>query len=357
MMKVIVTKYLNVRVGKPSVNAPCYQYLAPGSELKVDGTLYKGDKYEGIDTWMKDAAGNYYWSGGVESHYPVNTEALDFWFDQLKIKDIWNTYKEKGDKSTVLILDSGINNNLSVFKDVIVNGIKNFAVNSQNTYSNDKNSHGTHCAGLIASVSSDYKVGVAPLSKLLVCKVTENGQLKNGTELKNALREYLITDYKFDVISISQTIVQEDTDLQQLIQAHINNKKIVVAAIGNNSTLQNSNWKRFPGYFDDCISVGACESNNLLSKYTCTPDKATIFAYGSNIGSYQKNEFPEPLTGTSQATAIVAGICSLIVSFLKKKRIPFDQAFISELIRKYSVPMTNGSKYRLIDPYSIFSNL
>ena len=62
-MKVIVKdNFLNVRAGKASVNAPCYQYIAPGSEIEVDGQLYKGDLFDGIDTWMKDAAGNYYCS-------------------------------------------------------------------------------------------------------------------------------------------------------------------------------------------------------------------------------------------------------------------------------------------------------
>ncbi|SHK70613.1 hypothetical protein SAMN04488028_107198 [Reichenbachiella agariperforans] len=63
-MKVTVTKYLNVRVGKPSVNAPCYQYLAPGSEIEVGEKLYLGDSYDGMDTWYRDEADNYYWSGG-----------------------------------------------------------------------------------------------------------------------------------------------------------------------------------------------------------------------------------------------------------------------------------------------------
>ena len=66
-MKVLVKHFLNVRAGKPSVNAPCYQYLAPGSEVEVDGKLYKGDQFEGINTWLKDDVDNYYWSGGVEN--------------------------------------------------------------------------------------------------------------------------------------------------------------------------------------------------------------------------------------------------------------------------------------------------
>jgi hypothetical protein len=42
---------------------------------------------------------------------------------------------------------------------------------------------------------------------------------------------------------------------------------------------------------------------------------------------------------------------------LKKKGIAFDQAFISELLKKYSVPLVNEEKYSLIDPTSIFNNL
>ena len=92
-MKITVTKFLNVRVGKPSLNAPCYQYLAPGSELQTDGNLYKGDSYDGIDTWMKDNAGNYYWSGGVEKENLNNQLLADisgkWWLKNYNIPEIW----------------------------------------------------------------------------------------------------------------------------------------------------------------------------------------------------------------------------------------------------------------------------
>jgi subtilisin family serine protease len=275
----------------------------------------------------------------------------------MKIRDIWDKYGEKGGLARVLILDTGINRNLSVFNGIIESQIQNFAINSTDTFSNDENCHGTHCAGLIASFSASYKVGIAPQSKLLVGKITENGQLKDGTTLKNALREYLKPDYDFDIISISQTIVQNDTELENLILEHIKMKKIIIAAIGNDSTNRNSAWKRFPGFFDSCISVGACESDQSLSPYTCSPGKAAIYCYGSNVGSYKKSEIPEALTGTSQATAIVAGICSLLVSFLKSRDIDFDQEFIRKLLQEHSIPLTGGQNYKLIDPMTIFTNI
>ncbi|MEQ9412421.1 MAG: hypothetical protein RIF39_01250, partial [Cyclobacteriaceae bacterium] len=104
-MKVTVAKYLNVQVGKPSLNAPCYQYLAPGSEIEVDGQFYKGDFYNGLDAWVRDDAGNYYWEGGVlfdkakDIKYP-------WWIIDLGINDLWDV--TKGKEITVFLLDSGV---------------------------------------------------------------------------------------------------------------------------------------------------------------------------------------------------------------------------------------------------------
>jgi hypothetical protein len=65
-MKVTVKDFLNVRVGKPSVNAPTFQFLAPGSILDVEEKFFDGDKLEGNSLWVKDEADNYYWSGGIQ---------------------------------------------------------------------------------------------------------------------------------------------------------------------------------------------------------------------------------------------------------------------------------------------------
>ncbi|MCW3104129.1 MAG: hypothetical protein JWO09_2569 [Bacteroidetes bacterium] len=85
-MKVTVKYYLNVRVGKPSVNAPCHGYLVPGTEIEVDGKLYDGDQFEGTYKWMKDNAGNYYWAGGINSPVTgeISKEALEAAVQQIK---------------------------------------------------------------------------------------------------------------------------------------------------------------------------------------------------------------------------------------------------------------------------------
>ena len=130
-MKVTVKDYLNVRVGKPSLNAPNFQYLAPGSILEVDGTLYPGDKFEGIDTWYKDEAGNYYWSGGVEkkvedkktteSNLVAQIEKIDY-RELIKLKNpLANGF---GEGVKVAVLDSGIYSNHPDLKGRIIQEVQ-----------------------------------------------------------------------------------------------------------------------------------------------------------------------------------------------------------------------------------------
>jgi hypothetical protein len=200
-------------------------------------------------------------------------------------------------------------------------------------------------------------VGVSLQSNLYVGKVTENGQLDEATTLKKALTEFLKAEYTFDIISISQCIIKPDPDLEALVQSHVDKNRIVIAAIGNDALLRNSNNKRYPGYYNNCISVGACESNDMLSKYTCFPSKADIFCYGTEIKSFTNDLFPVPLTGTSQATAIVAGAVSLIVSYLKKKKVSYNQNSIRNLLKKYSQPLSDQPPFRVLRPALIFDQL
>jgi len=84
-MKVTVTKNLNVRIGKPRLDAPNHEFLVPGSVIETDGKLYRGDVYDGNFFWYKDMAGNYYWSGGIDipetepnNTFSKATEFIDF---------------------------------------------------------------------------------------------------------------------------------------------------------------------------------------------------------------------------------------------------------------------------------------
>lgn len=65
-MKKIVNCYLNVRIGSPSVAASCIEYLAPGMTVEVKDSV-AGSMIDGNNTWYRDEADNYYWSGGFQN--------------------------------------------------------------------------------------------------------------------------------------------------------------------------------------------------------------------------------------------------------------------------------------------------
>ncbi|MDH5609200.1 MAG: S8/S53 family peptidase [Cyclobacteriaceae bacterium] len=362
-MKGIVTKYLNQRVQHPSVNAENLKYYEPGAEIEIVD-IVNGDTYDGNKVWYKLKNGSYVWSGGVEAKHNLPAELSeptlsDYWFEKLEIANIWGKYNEEGDKCNILILDTGLNDYLPAFEDALAFPSVNFVPGSTTTKSIDSDCHGTHCAGLIASRANDYKVGIAPKAKLITGKISEHGSLKGPDTLNAALEEFLKPKYddNIDIISISQSLPLSDDKLRKLINDHINKKRIVVAAIGNDKFRENLNIKKYPGFYDEVISVGACENDDTLSNYTCYPSSVDIFCYGTEIKSYTNQEYPMPLTGTSQATAIVAGICALVISYMKKRNMSYSCKDIKDVLQNTANSLKNLIAYKLISPKSIFEFL
>ena len=325
-MKVVVKKYLNVRVGKPSVNAPCYQYLAPGSELEVDGKLYKGDVYDGIDTWLRDLAENYYWSGGIDNSDMsalklTNVPKKSFtWFKDLEIEDIWNTYNEYGVNATVAILDTGYDiNNPDLPRPILTEIFAKSQVGS--TSIQDKQGHGTFCTSLIASNNSRFNNGIAPYCKLLVGKVSLGGELSDFDVLLNGI-EWAVNSGA-DIVSISMgmpiknpsTIKAIQSRFDQIIQGR---NVLVFASCGDSVSGQVITREYYPASLDKCISVGTIK-NNLLENITVRSNKTIVHTLGIEIEGYGLNSVIEKKSGTSMSVPIIAGIMALGVSYLKNK--------------------------------------
>lgn len=71
MMIVTVVKPLNVRLGRPGVNADKVRVLPVGTQLEVSDETVLGESISGNPVWLQDNAGNFYWSGGTNYSIPV----------------------------------------------------------------------------------------------------------------------------------------------------------------------------------------------------------------------------------------------------------------------------------------------
>ena len=342
-MKITVKVNLNVRVGAPSLNAPCYQYIAPGSILEVDGKLYPGDKYDGIATWYKDEAGNYYWSGGVEE----KTEIIGYpeWMLELKIPQIWNY--SMGKNVGVAVIDTGID----TLNDDLIYDKDNYFVFNEAVSLQDQQGHGTHCAGLIGARNKIGQViGVAPDCNLFVCKIAEGSSLKKSEIIRYADAINWCADQdNIHVISISWGSFLIDTAIIDKIQTAINyatqRNKVVVCAMGDASQF-NDPGPLYPVSLNNTIGVGSIPIDNLLYPYI---NKHLLTSTrGANILSYGIGKTVVEKSGTSQSNAIIAGIVSLII---KKRNFNYTPLEIAGVLSSASttlvyqgvnIPVLNG---------------
>ncbi len=364
-MKVIVKEYLNVRVGKPSVNAPTYQYLAPGSQLDVDGVLYNGDLFEGNNKWLKDEVSNYYWAGGInlkDTFLEDRNNKVSFnWFKQLKIEEIWEQYKEKGANVTVAVLDTGFNSenldlSLAVTKSTVLLNYVNAPKCNDIT---DKNGHGTRCASIIGSRNNNqYRIGIAPECKLLIGKISCNREIREHLSILKGI-EWAI-DNGAEIISISYGIVFDDIEKKKdfetkLLKIVFGKKVLIFASAGNNSDTKPMFGENYPASFPCCISIGSTD-NGLFSPLTLQSSSTIIHAPGVNIESYGLESTPSPDTGTSFSTPIVAGIVALAVSYYKKKHNnDWDPKELMKIVYATSSPLVDNKK--MIEPLAIFKKI
>ncbi|HXV67039.1 MAG TPA: S8 family serine peptidase [Nitrosopumilaceae archaeon] len=123
----------------------------------------------------------------------------------------------------------------------------------------DENGHGTEVAGIIAA--DGQLQGVAPKSKILAYRVSENGEAVSSELIIKAIEQAILD--KADVINISLGINITNKKIDLVVNKAIEQGIVVVAAAGNNgpdlSTIGS------PGINPNAITVGATYNNITAS--------------------------------------------------------------------------------------------
>jgi len=394
-MKLTVKVNLNVRVGKPSVNAPCYTYVTPGSTLEVDGALYPGDMYEGINSWYKDDAGNFYWSGGFEyinaqiqndneiknanasdtgvPIYKFDPEKMSWAHDSVEngglgIVDLWNKMGVRGEGVKVAVIDTG-----AIYDTNDLKGKINFDLSidsfNENLNDTDDNYHGTKSVGIIGANGANVNTvfGVAPNSELIIYRLFSNENLSGYTDENFC---YILQKARLDgvdIISMSFEMPKKPLGIEEEFQSCVNKNIILIASAGdeNQNTGINNNY---PASIPGCISVGAYKTVNHLKtvydEFSCKSDYLFCLGPGENIlttGNSSSSSFHQY---TSAAAPFVAGILSLIISYRRKKNL--SEISIEDL-KKYLINSCDkidnnclkdtNEGYGVINPIKLFNFL
>jgi len=160
----------------------------------------------------------------------------------------------------ISIIDTGIDLNHPDLDGQIIGGY-DFVDNDE--MPEDINGHGTQVAGIIAS-NGNLK-GIAPNSKILMYKVSEDGESVPSNLIIKAIEKSI--EDGADIINISLGINQTNTKIDQAVNKAIKNDIFVVTAAGNFGPELSTIGS--PGINPNAITVGAT-FNNVTSSLVST---------------------------------------------------------------------------------------
>jgi len=165
-----------------------------------------------------------------------------------------------GSGIVVSIIDTGIDLNHPDLEGQIIGG---YDFVDYDEIPEDTNGHGTQVAGIIAS-NGNLK-GIAPNSKILMYKVSEDGESVPSHLIIKAIEKSI--EDNADIINISLGINQTNTKIDQVVNKAVKNNIFVVTAAGNFGPELSTIGS--PGINPNAITVGAT-FNNVTSSLVST---------------------------------------------------------------------------------------
>jgi len=224
-----------------------------------------------------------------------------------------SSFVKRGAKTSVYIVDSGINAAHSEFEGVNIQNVFSF-----NGDFEDTNGHGTSIASVVAGKS----LGISN-SIIKVVKVFDSSKSTMTSDLVQAfdaiLADILASAGSVPIVNISWSITKNEY-IESKIQELINAGAFVVVSAGNNGTpIQNVT----PASMSDVLTVGAYDENFEpadFSNYTsATSNTAGETNYGALDGWAPGTNITAALidgnVGSVSGTSIAAGIMTACLAY------------------------------------------
>jgi major intracellular serine protease len=226
---------------------------------------------------------------------------------------------EKGEGIVVAVLDTGVDTTHPDLVDRIIGG-RNFTNEGSSDDYSDRNGHGTHVAGTIAaSETNSGVIGVAPMAKLLICKVLDgNGSGDYGgiiEGIRYATNWIGENGERVRVMNMSLGGSQNDSEFEKAILEACAKGIVIVVASGNEGDDDESTLEfGFPACYNECVTVAACDENKELAYFSNNNLQVDCIAAGVSVNSTYLNGEYARLSGTSMATPHVTGAVALIIN-------------------------------------------
>lgn len=220
---------------------------------------------------------------------------------------------------TVAVLDTGVDYTHTDLTGKVILG-RNVINQTMDPF--DDEGHGTHVAGIIAARAGNrfYGEGVCPNCRILAVKVLDSAGSGSFFDIAQGMSYVLsvrnTTTPRTRVVNMS--LGGPNSALVAARVLAMRNAGLVLAvAAGNDNTTSTSN--AFPGADPNtALRVMATEENDARTFFSnfspaASPTQYNIAAPGGNIFSTVPGEGFTEISGTSQATPVVAGAAALVL--------------------------------------------
>ena len=238
----------------------------------------------------------------------------------------------KGKGVKVAILDTGIDKTHPDLAPNLKGGI-NFAAGNMSAF-DDRQGHGTHCAGIIAGCDNDIGiVGIAPQADIYAVKVLGDDGTGSLTNIIRAIDWCIQT--KMDVISMSLGGSGSPPPAFHEVfkRAHAANIPVIVATDNENEEVS------YPAAYPETIAVGAMNERFELATFSNHGKTLDVMAPGVDICSTLPVNAYGKMSGTSMATPMVAGAVALYIAHKRSKGESYTVQQIHNAIKESAVDL------------------
>lgn len=209
----------------------------------------------------------------------------------------------------VAILDTGVDTDHC---DLTLAGGHNCTRGSESNY-DDKNGHGTHCAGIATADDNGIGVvGVAPAANLYAVKVLSNDGSGYWSWVVCGIDWCMTNDV--EVLSMSFGADSMPSDVHTAISDAYAAGHLLATSAGNDGHDDECSSQTVgqPARHPDTIAVSALNSNDNVAGYSSVGDEIDLIAPGSNVRSTYAGDDYDTLSGTSMACPHVSGSAATV---------------------------------------------
>ncbi|MFC5049676.1 S8 family serine peptidase [Rubritalea spongiae] len=206
-----------------------------------------------------------------------------------------------GEGVTVAVIDSGVNNHLS-----LQDGVQQIALTELSDES-EQLSHGTAVASIIAG-KHPLTPGVAPSAEILSIRVTDAFGSSDSFTLAQGILQ--AADAGAQIINISMGSEGNSSVVAEAVRYAQDLGAVIVASSGNEGLSQ----AVYPAAYDGVISVGAIEANGDHLDFSNSSPNLQITAPGYQVNAAWGEDLLTAFSGTSASAPFVSGAIAATMS-------------------------------------------